>query len=52
MVNVAKDGGFVEEAVFDPLREDLLTVGFPLDITYRLPTEQLGAEDTAPGSGK
>jgi hypothetical protein len=52
VVNVAKDGGFVEEAVFDPLREDLLTVGFPLDITYRLPTEQLGAEDTAPGSGK
>ena len=52
VVNVSEDGGFVEEAVLDSLREDFLAVGFPLDITYRLPTEQLGAEDTAPGSGK
>jgi hypothetical protein len=32
VVNVAKDWGFVEEAVFDPLREDLLTVFVPFDV--------------------
>jgi hypothetical protein len=52
VVNVPEDRGFIEDAVLDPLREDLLAVGFPLDITYRLPTEQLGAEDSAPGPGE
>ena len=37
VVNVSEDGGFVEEAVFDPLREDLLTVFFPLDISNSSP---------------
>jgi len=32
VVNVSKDGGFVEEAVLDSLREDLLTVFVPFDV--------------------
>jgi hypothetical protein len=33
VVNVPEDRGFIEEAVFDPLCDDLLTVSFILDIT-------------------
>jgi len=37
VVNVSEDWGFIEEAVLDSLREDLLTVGFPLDISNSSP---------------
>ena len=39
VVNVSEDWGFVEEAVFDSLREDLLTVFVPLDIADCFKTE-------------
>jgi hypothetical protein len=37
VVNVSEDWGFVEEAVFDPLLDDFLTVFFPFDITDSSP---------------
>jgi hypothetical protein len=40
-VNVAKDRGFVEESVFDPLREDLLAVVVEFDITHGSPVKKM-----------
>jgi len=37
LVNVSEDWGFVEEAVLDSLRDDLLTVFFPFDIADSSP---------------
>tara|TARA_R100000808_G_scaffold552_2_gene2832 strand:+ start:775 stop:1044 length:270 start_codon:yes stop_codon:yes gene_type:complete len=50
VVNVSEDWGFVEETVFDPLLDDFLAVGFPLDIADSSPVQKFCAEDTAPGS--
>jgi hypothetical protein len=50
VVNVSKDGGFVEDAVFNPLREDFLAVGVVFDIAYRPPAQQLGPKQTTTGT--
>jgi len=52
LVNVSKDWGFIKETVLDSLREDFLTVLVPFDISHGLPTENLGAEDSAPGTSE
>jgi hypothetical protein len=51
-VNVSEDWGFIEEAVLDSLREDFLAVLVPFDISHGLPTENLGAEDSTPGTSE
>tara|TARA_R110000824_G_scaffold227851_1_gene415696 strand:+ start:520 stop:732 length:213 start_codon:yes stop_codon:yes gene_type:complete len=38
LVNVSKDWGCIEAAVFDPLGDDLLTVFFVFDITDMAPS--------------
>jgi hypothetical protein len=40
-VNISEDWGFLQEPVFDPLREDFLTVFVKLDIPDRCPTQQV-----------
>tara|TARA_Y100001960_G_scaffold137448_1_gene145805 strand:- start:356 stop:634 length:279 start_codon:yes stop_codon:yes gene_type:complete len=40
-VNVSKDGGFMEEPVLDPLREDLLAELVKLYIPHCLPAQQM-----------
>tara|TARA_Y100000593_G_scaffold71668_1_gene131633 strand:- start:33 stop:380 length:348 start_codon:yes stop_codon:yes gene_type:complete len=40
-VNISKDWGFLEEPVFDPLREDFLTELVKLDIPHRCPAQQM-----------
>jgi hypothetical protein len=52
VVNVSEDWGFIEEAVLDSLTDDLLAVGFPLDITDSSPADEFRAEDTAPGTSE
>jgi len=52
VVNISKDWGFVEESVFDSLGDDLLAVGFPLDISDSSPADEFRAEDTAPGTSE
>jgi len=37
LVNVSKDGGFVEEAVFNPLREDFLAVVIEFNVADCVP---------------
>tara|TARA_R110000824_G_scaffold61994_6_gene164444 strand:+ start:556 stop:801 length:246 start_codon:yes stop_codon:yes gene_type:complete len=49
-VNVSKDWCFVEESVFDPLREDFLAVGVVFDIAYRPPAQQLSPKQTTTGT--
>ena len=51
-VNVPEDWGLVEDAVFDPLGEDLLAVVVVFDIADRCPAEKFGSEQSTTGTGK
>jgi hypothetical protein len=51
-VNVSKDWGWVEDAVFDPLRKDFLAIVVVFDIAYRCPAKQFASKQTTTGTGE
>jgi hypothetical protein len=50
--DIAKDWGWIQDSVFDSLRDDFLAVVIVFHISHGFPAEQSCAKHASAGSGK